>query len=124
MNIQLQRFAPTLLRYGLGFVFLWFGFTQLHNPSAWTGFLPQWTNSLSISQNGFVILNGFFEIVGATLLLVGVYVRPVAFLLGVHMLGITLSIGFTAVGIRDLGLSVATFALVLLGAGAFSIDEL
>lgn len=121
---NLINIAQFLLRYGMAIVFLWFGFSQLHNPSQWTAFLPSWVSIMPISENHFVLLNGLFEVIAATLLLIGAYVRISAFLLGFHLMGIALSIGITSTGVRDFGLAIASFALAGLGAGKFSIDEL
>lgn len=104
-------FGILVLRYGLGFVFLWFGFSQLHNPAAWTGFLPDVITRIGISGVPFVLFNGLFEVCLAFLLLVGAYTRLSAMLLGVHLIGIAFSVGMTAVGIRDVGLALATLAL-------------
>lgn len=121
---NLINISKLLLRYGMATVFLWFGFSQLHNPSSWTAFLPSWVSMIPISENNFVQLNGLFEVVAATLLLIGGYVRIAAFLLALHLLGIALSIGITSTGVRDFGLTIASFALAGLGAGKFSVDEL
>lgn len=113
-----------LLRFGLVIVFLWFGFSQLSNPSEWTVFLPSWVKMVPISENHFVMLNGLFEVVSATLLLLGAYVRITALLLGLHLVGIAFSIGITSTGVRDFGLSIATLSLALLGSRQFSIDSM
>ncbi len=116
--------AAPLLRCGLAIVFLWFGFSQLHNPQEWTSFLPSWISILPISEESFIMMNGLFEVVGAFLLLLGAYVRVTASLLGLHLLGIAVSIGLSNTGVRDLGLSIATISSAFLGAGKFSIDNL
>lgn len=121
---NLINVSKLLLRYGMATVFLWFGFSQLQNPVPWTTFLPSWVSMMPISESNFVMLNGLFEVVAATLLLIGAYVRVSAFLLGLHLLGIALSIGITSTGVRDFGLTIASFALAGLGAGKFSVDEL
>lgn len=121
---SLNKIAIPLLRFGLAFVFLWFGFTQLQNPQQWVTFLPDWTSSISISQIQFVSANGLFEIIGATLLMLGVYTNITALLLSLHLFGIAFSVGLTGVGVRDIGLAIATLTLALSGAGAFSFDNL
>lgn len=120
----LNNMGILVLRYGLAIVFLWFGFSQLHNPFQWTTFLPDWVSLLPISQTNFVMFNGLFEVVGAFLLLVGAYTRIVALLLGLHLLAIATSIGITSTGVRDFGLAIASLALAGVGAGLFSIDAL
>jgi uncharacterized membrane protein YphA (DoxX/SURF4 family) len=121
---QLQKYAPLILRFGLAFVFIWFGVNQLQNPSQWTALLPSWTISLPFSQIQFVLLNGWFEIVGAGLFIFGAYTRIVAVLLALHLFGISWTVGWNAVGVRDIGLACATLALGLLGAGEPSADAI
>lgn len=121
---NLVNFSKLLLRYGMAIVFLWFGFSQLHNPSPWITFLPSWVTMMPISENHFVQLNGLFEVIAAALLLIGAYVRISALLLGLHLFGIALSIGITSTGVRDFGLAIASLALAGFGAGNFSVDRL
>ncbi len=114
--------AFVLLRFGLAFVFLWFASNQIAAPEKWVGFLPGFVKSLPMSAVTFVLCNAVFEIVGASLLLLGAWTRPAALILGLHLLGIAFTIGLSATGIRDVGLAVAALALALGGAGTFSID--
>lgn len=116
--------GTTILRISMALVIIWFGVEQVTNTAPWIGFLPDWVSSMPISAESFVTLNGWFEIVFGSLLLVGLYTRLSALLLGVHLLGITVSIGYDALGVRDFGLAMATLSLVLSGAGAWSLDEL
>lgn len=120
---KLHSWAPTILRLGFVFVFLYFGINQIQNPSAWLSFLPKFVNSLPVSEIDFVKLNGLFEIAGATLLFFGIFTRIVAFILAIHLLAIAMSIGFTPIGVRDFGLFVACLTLSMLGAGKLAIDK-
>lgn len=109
-------YAPMLLRYSLAAVFLWFGASQLANPGMWTSLVPEWATGLSgLSASTIVQANGVFEIVMGALLAIGVFVPVIAAVLAVHLLVITTHLGLTAVGVRDFGLSFATFALALFG---------
>ena len=114
--------ALTLLRLGLAFVFIWFGISQLQNPSQWISFLPSWVALVPISAIGFVLINGLFEIVAGVLLALGAWTRITALLLALHLFGIAFSIGYNAIAIRDVGLAFATLALAIGGAGTFSVD--
>ena len=116
-------YGPLLLRVGLATVFLYFGISQLLHPEAFVGWLPKEVSMLPFSPRTFVVLNGGFEVFFGTLLLAGLFTRVSALLLGLHLFGITLSIGFSEIGVRDFGLSVATLALVLLGPGAYNLEE-
>ncbi len=122
MNKFFQRFdslsvyAPVVLRLGLTAVFAWFGVSQLVNTSVWTSLVPTWVTELfGISAMTVVQVNGVFEVVAALLLGCGIYVRPVAFILAIHLAVISSHLGFTAVGVRDFGLSFATLASALFG---------
>lgn len=118
-----KKFSSTVLRLGLGLVVIWFGLQQIGNPEPWTGVLPDWTNSLPISQINLVNLNAWFELITGTLLIVGFYTRTIALILSIHLLSIVSAIGYNATGVRDFGLAFAMFALFLQGAGAWSIDD-
>ncbi|MCE9585051.1 DoxX family protein [Candidatus Nomurabacteria bacterium] len=121
---KLKSLAPVVLRIGMALVFFYFGYMQLTGPEKWISFLPNFTQSLPFSQITFVLLNGWFEIIGGVMILIGVYTRIVALLLAIHLFGIAMSIGFGPLGVRDFGLSVATLGLALYGAGKFSVDNL
>lgn len=107
-----QKYAPWILRLGIAFVFAWFGTSQLLNPAQWSSLIPHWIVSLTgISAGTFVILNGIFEIVASVLLAVNVCVRVFAFLLFLHLFSIVLDVGLTSIGIRDIGLAIATLVI-------------
>lgn len=118
----MEKFAPAVVRIGLSLVFLWFGISQVAEPSLWFGFLPEWTKQLPISQIAFIHINSSFEILFGTLLLVGIFTRPVALLLALHMVGILTAVGYNSIGVRDFGLTLATFSIFLYGPDAFTFD--
>lgn len=110
--MERQEFGLHLLRLGLAGVFLWFGFSQLMDSLRWVSIVPDWAVSfLHLPPAMIVMANGVFEVVMATLLAMGFFVRITSFILGLHLLVIAFDFGFTATGIRDLGLVVASFAL-------------
>ncbi len=120
----LQPFAPVVLRIGMALVFLWFGFDQFLHTSAWTGFIPDSMISIShLSATTLVYLNGVFELVFGTALLLGFYTRFVALLLALHLLDITYVVGYSSLGVRDFGLSIATISIWLNGKDFFSLDR-
>ena len=104
-----------VLRVGIGAVIIWFALQQLGNPSAWVFYLPAFTQSLPISQIGFIYLNVWFELTFGILMIVGFFTRIVAFFLALHMLGIVFTIGYDATGVRDFGLAVALISIFLYG---------
>ncbi len=126
MNIdKYSKYAPVVLRYGIAIVFLWFGFSQIKNPAAWTRMMPEYVSAmLPFSANTLIYMNGIFEIVFAILLLLGLYTRVVSFLLGLHLLHIISILGYGAIAARDLALAIATFAITLNGADEFCLDKI
>jgi uncharacterized membrane protein YphA (DoxX/SURF4 family) len=118
-----KKFAPVVLRYGLVFVFLWFGTSQLRNQTMWTYLVPSWATAFGLSAVTIVKLNGAFEVLFGILLLVGWHIRIVAGLLFLHLLVIASSLGFSPIGVRDIGLSLATLSIALHGADIFSYDK-
>ena len=121
---NLKKFSPALLRIGISMVFLWFGFSQIKNPEAWTRMMPEYVQSLvPISPNTLIYMNGTFEIILATLLLLGIYTRASSLLLGLHLLHVVTIVGYGAIGARDLALTLATLAIFLHGADEFCLDN-
>jgi uncharacterized membrane protein YphA (DoxX/SURF4 family) len=116
------EYGQIILRISLALVFLWFGINQLYSPSQWTDFVPDFIGKI-IPANTAVILNSSLEVLLGLALLVGFYTRLSALALGVHLFGIALSIGFSAIAIRDYGLALATLALLFLGPDRFCIDS-
>lgn len=115
--------APAIARIALSLVFLYFGVSQLRDPSSFVGWLPAEVALLPISGVKFVLLNGVFEVFFGTLLLLGVYTRLSAALLGLHLLGIAASMGVSQTGVRDFGLALATIAVALHGPDRYGIDR-
>lgn len=111
-----RNMAPIVLRIGLAMVICWFGFNELLHPEMWLSYIPSFATSLlHVSTHTLVILNGWFEVVMATLLACGVCIRLVASLLCAHMLFIVFDVGLSAVGVRDVGLTFGLFSVALHG---------
>jgi uncharacterized membrane protein YphA (DoxX/SURF4 family) len=121
---KLKTLAPTFLRISMSLVILWFGVQQIIDPTSWLGFLPAWTASLPISQIHFIYFNGTFEIIFGIFLLIGFYTRIVALVLALHLLDIAYTVGYNAIGIRDLGLALSTMTIFLYGADGLTFDLL
>lgn len=118
---KLKLAAPIVLRLTLSAVFVWFGFSQILNPSAWTSLVPTWAVSLyHLSPLGVVYLNGVFEIIAGSLLALGFWVRWVALVLSIHLFVIAADFGINPIGVRDIGLSLSTFAIFLFGDDSWS----
>ena len=123
-RVTAAAYAPFVLRISMAIVYKYFGTSQLRIPESFIGWLPPEVALLPISARSFVILNGAFETFCGLLLLFGIFSRTCALLLGGHLLGITYTIGWTEIGVRDLGLSLATLTIVLLGSGPLGVDDL
>lgn len=110
-----QKIGVHLLRLGLTGVFLWFGFSQLLNSLIWVNIVPEWTVSIFHLPPAMIVMgNGLFEIILGSLLAMGFFTRIIAFIFAIHLIPIALTFGFTATGVRDLGLAIASFSLVLI----------
>ena len=116
-------FAPVFVRVGVSLVVLWFGINQLLNPEQWISQLPEWTTLLPVSQIGLIYFNGWFEFVFGLTLLFGFYTRLSALLIALHLLDITFTVGYGAVGVRDFGLSISALSVFLSGSDALSVDK-
>jgi len=122
---KIKRYSPLLLRTGVAIIFLWFGFSQIKNPDSWIGMIPGYVKDIiPIDTNILVYMNGTFEVVFATLLLLGLYTRFTSLLLGLHLLHIVSILGYSANGARDFALAIATFSIFLYGEDEFCIDYL
>jgi uncharacterized membrane protein YphA (DoxX/SURF4 family) len=116
-----DHLVPLVLRLGMAAVFAWFGLHQLFDPSSWIAYVPGFLNNGWLELESIILLNGWAEVVGALLLLIGFQTRPVALLLGLHMLFIAIETG-GAIGVRDLGITIACLALALSTVDRWSVD--
>jgi len=115
MNLDsLKKYAIPAVRISMALVFLWFGISQVTDQSMWTGYIPQRMGMMA-GPEMIVSLNGIVEIILGILLLIGVFTRPAALILGLHLLGITLTVGYNSIGVRDFGLAIATLAVFMNG---------
>lgn len=115
MKITRQEFGLHLLRLSLASVFLYFGFSQLFDSLNWVGVVPDWAvNFISLPPAMIVMANGIMEIILGGLLAMGFFVRIISLILGLHLIPIALSFGFSPTAVRDLGLALAIFSLCLM----------
>lgn len=120
----LQRLSPLVLRLGLTALFLWFGLSQVFFPNDWISWVPTWVPDFShMDARTIVLLNGGFEVVFGVLLLLGIYVRFVVLLLGLHLLSIAYELGYGDIAARDVCIAIACFALSLHGNDDWSIQK-
>ena len=119
----LKKYSAPLLRIAMSLVFIYFGFQQITSPAEWTGFIPDVALSFGISALNIVIINSLVELILGTFMLIGLFTRISSALLAIHLLVISLSLGFNPLGVRDFGLTLATFAVFLNGPDDFCIDK-
>ena len=118
------EYAPIVLRFGLVFLFLWFGLSQVVNPESWTAWVPEWVSSIpGLNATSVVLINGVFETVGGILLAVGFWTRWVALALSLHLFFIAFEVGYNDIGVRDFALAVTGIALSLIGPDRYTLDS-
>lgn len=123
-DIDIQKYVNPALRVGVSLIFIWFGMQQLTHPSSWTSFIPDFLVSWTgISVWTFVALNGAFEVVFAFCLIAGFYTRISALHLALHMLVITIVVGYNATGVRDFGVFLASMAVFANGIDKYCLDR-
>jgi len=109
-----KKYSPSIVRFGVGAVFLSFGIMQLTSPSNWTGILPnfvtQYFNPISL-----VYFNGSFDLLVGIFLLSGLYTRIVSFFASLHLITIIFVLGFNPITIRDFGLLLALISIFFHG---------
>ena len=118
------EYAPVVLRFGLVFLFLWFGISQVTSPESWTSWVPEWGNAiLGLGAVKIVLINGWLEIIGGVLLALGLWTRWVAFALSLHLFFIAYEVGYNDIGVRDFVLAVSALAVSLFGPDTCSLDK-
>ncbi len=121
----MTSYGLLIIRLGLSGVLLWFGAQQLIDPLSWVGYVPDIaTTTLLVDAKTLVLMNGAAEVAFGLLLLLGLFTRISATVMGVHLALIALSLGLTAVGVRDWGLAFGFLGLALTGPGHWSLDNI
>jgi uncharacterized membrane protein YphA (DoxX/SURF4 family) len=123
MRINIKKYAPLTVRYGISIVFILFGISQIRDPISWTGYLPSLISSFPISPENFIVINGISEIVLGILLAIGLFTRTVSALLSLHLAGIIISLGYNEIAIRDFGLLMGTLSIFLNGKDDWCLDN-
>ncbi len=104
------RYSPLVLRLGLAFVFVWFGWSGIFNTELWTGLVPAWTGDIAPAAT-LVKIHGLVELTFGLLLAFGVYTRLSAFILCVSLVHTTFLLSGPTM-VRDIGLSIALLSVV------------
>jgi len=103
-------YSYIFLRLGLGLVFLWIGVDMFRSPDAWIGFLPQ-NIPFGFSTESSLQLIALFDVALGLLLLTGSFIKIVALVAALHLIGIIVVNGIDGVIIRDVGLLGASLSL-------------
>lgn len=116
-NIALiEYYAPSVLRYGMTAVILWFSLQQFLHPATWTAYVPDSAVAIThFSAIALVYVNATLEAVLGLMLLFGWQTRIVALLLALHLFDIMYVVGYGEIGVRDFGLAVATLVVSMNG---------
>ena len=122
---RLGDLAPVLLRLGVGFVFVHYGYTKLSSgPENFTG---MWSGLGVAGPTLFAWRVMIAELVGGALLIVGLLTRLVTLPLIATMVGaiilVKADLGMPAAGI-EIALLAGLAALLLIGPGRLSLDRL
>ena len=124
-----QKFAPLFLRFGLALVFVLFGIQKLSHPGQTTSEIQLLTNLELVDASALNYYLGLTELCVAASFLLGFKVRLFAIIsfLMIAMFFLSFLIKYGASLnpdlYRDVGLSGASIALFLLGAGPLSFDN-
>ncbi len=122
--IELEKFSKPVLRIAMSLVFLYFGFQQITSPIEWSGFVPNYALVFGIAAEKIVTINALLELSLGTSLLIGLFTKFSSLILSLHLFGIAFSLGFNALGVRDLGLAFATLVVFMNGTDKFCLDRI
>lgn len=130
MNEFLSAWSPrvlSVLRIITGFLFLWHGSQKLFSYPP----MPPMPPGTPAPSFGFLVFAGSLEFFGGLLILIGLFTRPVAFILS-GMMAVAYFMGHASRGFLPLingGELAALYSFVFLyfffaGGGAWSLDSL
>lgn len=112
------RYPQLALRIGLAVVYFWFGIDKFIQPEYWIGaWMPMWAQRFAqtIGMNGsdVVILIGIFEVLVATSLVTGFFMRVFATIAIVFLVAVLVVHGLDEVLVRDIGLIAGLLAIAI-----------
>ncbi len=67
-------------------------------------------------------MNAILELTLGIFLILGLYTKFSSLILSIHLLFITISMGFTPIGARDFGLTIATLFIFLSDLDRYTLD--
>ena len=102
------------LRVGLAITFLWIGVLIFKNPEAWGSYLQPWAAGLlPIPITQAMIGTAILDIAIGAFLLFDFLPWLAAFVGAIHIIIVLTVSGITDITVRDIGLLVATLAIVI-----------
>lgn len=110
---KLSDYSPVILRVGLAFVFLWFGWASFANPDMFASLVPVWMAPFG-SATMLVRVHGVFELIFGLLLFAGVLTRLSAFFLFLSLIQTITLLSWGPIMVRDIGLALALFSIVVI----------
>jgi uncharacterized membrane protein YphA (DoxX/SURF4 family) len=116
------EYSRIFTRIAISIVFLWFGINQIINPNNFMGYLPSFI-LLSTYAKTFIYLNGIFELILGAFLILGLFTRITALILGINLIGIILGLGYNDIAVRDFGLMLITLAIFLGGKDKWCLEN-
>jgi len=111
MNLSMERAPQLLLRGGLALMFLYAAISGLTNPDSWVGYLPHLITD-RVDAHSVMPFFSIYELILATWLLSGIFVRYAALVVAATLAGIVASnMSLFAITFRDMALMFAALAL-------------
>lgn len=120
-----SKYSPTIVRFGIGAVFLTFGILQLSSANSWIGLIPGFLNQY-FSSISVVYFNGSFDLLIGILLLLGVRVRITSFIASLHLISVVivlLNLGFIPIAVRDIGLLIVLISIFFHGSDKLCLTK-
>lgn len=113
-NTYNPALASLIIRVGLAAVFAYAAIDAFREPDAWVSFMPAFITKMVTAKTALDLIS-VFQLVLAAALLIGRYIKYVATLTAVMLLGIVVFNTSTfLITFRDIGLIAASIALILL----------
>lgn len=108
----MNQVSYRILRIGLGITFIWIADLIWKDPELWSGFLPQWLQTASISSpvvamQAIAVIDFFIGL----FLIFNLFPVIVSAIAAIHLFGLVLTFGLTDLGARDFGLFAAALAI-------------
>ena len=116
------EYSRIFTRIAISLVFIWFGINQIISPNNFMEYLPSFI-LLSTYAKTFIYLNGIFELILGAFLILGLFTRITALILGINLIGIIFGLGYNDVAVRDFGLMLVTLAIFLGGKDKWCLEN-